>query len=145
VYVNDDGVGVALLGAYAATGKEKYLDAAVGAADFWTRAEVDLPALAANPAVAIFLIDVYRITRDRKYLPVIERYMSRTLALQCKLRDPMLQGCFIGEDMAAHYDKSSKPTDYVDLRITAYALIALAKIAARRPSQLGCSYSCFGF
>jgi len=144
VAINDDGVGVALLGAYAVTGKKKYLDAAVGAADFWTRVETDLPALAPYPAVALFLADVYRMTRDRKYLPKIDEYIRKTLALQCRSRDPMLHGCFIGEDMAKHYDKRSKPTDYVDLRITAYALIALAKIAAKKPRQWGCSYSCFG-
>jgi len=45
--------------------------------------------------------------------------------------------------MAKHYDPNSCPTDYVDLRITSYALIALSKIAAKEPSQWGCSYSCF--
>jgi len=144
VYINDDGAGVALLSAHVVSGRREYLDAAVAAADFWTRVKVDLPALAAYPSVALFLADVYRRTQDRKYLPKIEQYARRTLALQCRSRDPLLRGCFIGEDMATHYDKRSRPTEYVDLRITSYALIALAKIAARRPAQWGCSYSCFG-
>jgi len=145
VYINDDGASVALLGAYAVTRKTKYLDAAVGCADFWTRVETELPALAANPAVALFLMDVYRLTGDRKYLATIERYVRLTLSLQCKSRDSRLRGCFIGEDMARRYDKRSKPTDYVDLRITAYALIALSKIAAKDSREWGCSYSCFGW
>ena len=48
------------------------------------------------------------------------------------------------EYMAIYYDKKTSPMDYVDLRITSYALIALAKIAATRPEQWGCSYSGFG-
>ena len=146
VYVNDDGVGEALLCAYAVTGKRKYLDAAVGFADFWADVTEELPLLAAHASVALFLADVYRLTRDRKYLPKIEEYARRILSLQClKTKDPMLRGCFIGEDMATSYDKKSQPMDYVDLRITSYSLIALAKIAARAPAQWGCAYSCFGW
>ena len=146
VYVNDDGVGVALLCAHAVTGKRKYLDAAVAFADFWTRVEERLPTFASNASVALFLADVYRLTGDRRYLPKIEEYTRQTIALQClKTKDAFLRGGFIGEDMAKHYDKRSEPADYVDLRITSYALIALSKIAARRPSEWGCAYSCFGW
>jgi uncharacterized protein YyaL (SSP411 family) len=144
-FSNDDGVGVAMLATWAATGKTKYLDSAVGMGDFWPRTGVQPPPLAAYPSVALFLTDLYRITGDRQYLPVIEQFIEKTLSLQCSSRDGMLNGGFIGEDMAKHYDKKSKPTDYVDLRITSYAMIALAKIACRKPADWGCAYSCFGF
>lgn len=146
VLVNDDGLGVALLAAYAVTGSPRYRDAAVGAADFWVRAAGNPDRLAAYPAITLFLADVYRLTRDRKYLPLLEAYARETMALQyVALDDPLLHGCLVGEDLAACYDKRSRPRDYVDLRTTSYALIALAKLAARSPAQWGCAYSCFGW
>jgi hypothetical protein len=47
--------------------------------------------------------------------------------------------------MAKRCDKTTVPTDYVDLRTTSYTLIAFSKIAAERPSQWRCAYSCFGW
>jgi len=144
VFINDDGLGVALLAAYAVTGDIRYRDAAIGAADFWTRLTTAPDRLAVFPSVALFLSDVYRLTGDRKYLPRIAEYARKTISLQyLSSKESLLHGCFIGEDMAKHYDPNSCPTDYVDLRITSYALIALSKIAAKEPSQWGCSYSCF--
>lgn len=146
VLTNDDGLGVALLSTYAVTGKRKYLDAAVGVADFWANVSAEPVRLAAYPAVALFSADVYRLTRDRKYLPLIERHARRTIDLQCLDRgEAVLHGCFIGEDMAKHYDRRTSRTDWVDLRITSYALIALSKVAAERSKQWGPAYSCFGW
>ena len=146
VFINDDGIGVALLAAYAVTGDKRYREAAVGFADFWTKV-TDMPEkLAAYPCVTLLLADVYRLTGDRKYLPRIVEYVQKTISLQyLSPREPLLHGCFIGEDMATHYDKKSRSTDYVDLRITSYALIALAKVVASRAGQWGCSYSCHGW
>ena len=71
--------------------------------------------------------------------------MRKTIALQYLApKEPFLHGAFIGEDMAKSYDPKFKPTDYVDMRTASYALIALAKVAAAKPVQWGCSYSCFG-
>jgi len=145
VYVNDDGVGVTLLSAYAIGRQRRHLDAAVRWADWWLRVAGPPPKLAAHPAALLFLSDVYRLTGDARYLAKIEELAQATLALQCRARDPLLHGAFIGEDMAQVYDKRSKPEDYVDLRITSYALIALAKLAARTPAQWGCAYSCYGW
>lgn len=143
---NDDGVGVAMLATYSATGKKKYLDAAVGMADFWVDADMEPTALAAYSSIALFLADMARLTGDKKYLPRIEEFTAKTLALQwTKKSDPMLYGAYIGEDMATWYDTKSKATDWVDLRITSYSLIALAKVAASKASQWGCAYSCFGW
>ena len=147
VYINDDGLGVALLAAYGVTGDTRYRDAAVGAADFWTRVTTTPDRLAVFPSVALFLSDVYRLTGDRMYLPRITEYAFKTMALQHKSpREPFLHGCFEGEDLAAvRYDQTTKPLDYVDLRMTSYALIALSKIAAAKTAQWGCAYSCYGW
>ena len=146
VLTNDDGIGVAMLSTWAVTGRKKYLDAAVGWADFWLSVDEEPERLAAFPSLLLFVADVYRLTRDRKYLPLLSRFARRTLELQCiRPKDPLLHGAFIGEDMAARYDRRTKPTDWVDLRVTSYALIALAKLAAERPSGWGCAYSCFGW
>ena len=147
VFINDDGLGVALLAAHAVTGDVRYRDAAVGAADFWTRVTTTPDRLAVFPCVALFLSDVYRLTGDRKYLPRIAEYAAQTVALQhLSPHEPFLHGCYEGEDLAAvRYDKTTKPLDYVDLRMTAYALIALSKIAATKPNQWGCAYSCYGW
>jgi len=146
VFINDDGLGVALLSAYAVTGDKRYRDAAVGSADFWLRTTARPDRLAVYPCVALFLADVYRLTGDPKYLPQIADYAAETVALQYLApKEPILHGGYVGEDMAKHYDKRSKPTDYVDLRVTSYALIALAKVAATKSAQWGCSYSCFGW
>jgi len=145
VFINDDGIGVALLAAYAVTGDKRYREAAVGFADFWTGITEQPGKLAAYPSVALLLADVYRLTGDRKYLPCIVEFVQKTISLQyLSPKNPFLHGCFIGEDMATHYDKKTCSMDYVDLRITSYALIALAKIAAKRADQWGCSYSCYG-
>ncbi len=145
VYMNDDGVAVTLLAAYAVTRKAKYRDAALGSADHWARITEPLPLFAAPAAVSLLLADAYRLTGDARYLPKLRELTERTLDLQCQSRDPFIRGCFIGEDMATIYDKRSKPADYVDLRITSYALIALSKVAAHKSAQWGCAYSCFGW
>jgi len=146
VISNDDGVGVALLSTYAVTRDEKYLKAALGMADFWADVDEDPTRLAAFSSLSLFLSDVYRLTRDRKYLPAIRRFTRKTIELQyLDRKEPLLHGGYIGEDMAKHYDKTTEPTDWVDLRITSYTLIAFSKIAAERPSEWGCAYSCFGW
>ena len=145
VFINDDGLGVSFLSAYAVTGKRRYLDAAVAAADFWTTVAQEPTLLAAFPAIGLFLADMYRLTGARKYLPMLEHCTHRTLALQCRGRDKLLDGGFIGEDMAKDYDPRTRPEDYVDLRITSYALIHLAKVAARTGRQWSCAYSAFGW
>jgi len=146
VFVNDDGLGVALLAAYAVTGSQRYLDAAIGSADFWARTSARPEMLAVYPSVALFLADVHRLTGDSRYLPRIKDYIQENIALQClATKEPFLRGAFIGEDMATVYNKNSHPKDYVCLRITSYSLMALAKVAAEKPAQWGCAYSCFGW
>lgn len=146
IIYNDDGVGVALLSVYLVTGEKKYLDAAIGMGDFWVTTGLEPKPLAAYSSIALFLADLYRLTGDKKYLPVIEQFTRKTISLQYgNKKDPLLYGGFIGEDMAEIYDKKSKPTDWVDLRITSYTMILLGKLAARSGKQWGCAYSCFGW
>ena len=146
VIVNDDGLGAGLLCTYAMTGKRKYLDAAVNCGRFWTETTGEPEMLAAYSSTSLFLSDLYRLTGDKRYVETIERYTARTIEGQCiELDDALIHGGYLGEDMAAHYDQQTVPTDYVDLRTTSYTLIAFAKIAAKRSSQWGCAYSCFGW
>ena len=115
-------------------------------ADFWVEVEAIPERLASFASIGLFLADVYRLTRDRKYVPAIERFTQMTLDLQCmKKDDGEIFGCFIGEDMAKTYDKTTVPTDWVDLRITSYAMILLGKLAAEKSSQWTCAYSAFGW
>lgn len=146
VFVNDDGLGVALLAAHAVTGEARYRDAAVGWGDVWVKTAARSERLAVYPCLALMLSDIHRLTGDVRYFPVTEEFIRKTISQQyTNPAEPFLDGCFVGEDMATTYDKNSRPADYVDLRITSYALIALAKIAAETPEQWGCSYSAFGW
>lgn len=146
IVYNDDGVGVALLSAYVVTGDHKYLDAATGMGDFWVNSGLEPQPLAAYASIALFLADLYRLTAQKRYIPVIEQFARKTMQLQyLNKRDQLLFGGFVGEDMATIYDKKSKPTDWVDLRITSYAMILLGKLAARSDKQWNCAYSCFGW
>jgi hypothetical protein len=114
--------------------------------DFWVNTGLEPQPLAAYPSIALFLADLYRLTGQKRYLPVIEQFARKTMQLQyLNKKDQLLYGGFIGEDMAEIYDKKSKPTDWVDLRITSYAMILLGKLAARSDKQWNCAYSCFGW
>ena len=87
--------------------------------------------------------EISSLRNDRRY---IEKLARTTINLQYICAgEPLLHGAFIGEDLAERYDKTSKPRDYVDLRVTSYAVIALAKIAAENSAQWSPVYSVFGW
>ncbi|MFC1452638.1 hypothetical protein ACFLSJ_04755 [Verrucomicrobiota bacterium] len=145
---NDDGVGVALLCVWKATGKRKYLDAAVANGDWWLSHDPgQLPCnYAMLPCAAIFMADLARAVNEDRYVGFIEAVADRLFALQI-LRDErsLVTGAFRGEDMAQTYRSGSDPGDYISLRSTAYGLLALGKLAAGNSKQWGPSYSAYGF
>ena len=145
---NDDGAGIAILAVWKATGKRRYLDAAVAMGDWWLAQDMTAlpPLFALLPCLTIFLADLARATCDARYTQFIETFADRLFKLQVT-RDarPVVDGAFQGEDMADDYRPGSSPDQYVCLRATSYGLIALAKLAARRDSDWTAAYSAFGY
>ncbi len=144
---NDDGLGPALIATWKASGKKKYLDAAVANGDWWIKKGNNLPEnYAMIPAVMIFMADFARATSEQRFIDYINAMAERLFALQI-MRDerPKVAGAFLGEDMAPHYRKGSPPGEWISLRCCSYGLIALGKLAAANAKQWGPSYSGFGF
>ncbi|MBN1807707.1 MAG: hypothetical protein JW909_01475 [Planctomycetes bacterium] len=144
---NDDGIGVGLVSAWKASGKKKFLDAAVANGEWWISKGSDLPENWAMPlAVAIFMADLARATGDLKFTAYINGAADGVFSRQI-LRDerPLVAGAFRGEDMAEHYMAGSARSDFISLRCVSYGLIALGKLAAPDSRRWGPAYSAFGF
>jgi uncharacterized protein YyaL (SSP411 family) len=145
---NDDGIGVAILCLWKATGKKRYLDAAVAYGDWWAARDLDnLPGTYAMlPAITLFLTDIARATGDTRYTKFMEAMAPKLFALQVN-RDEnrLVSGAFMGEDMAPNYRKGADAGDFISLRSISYGLLAMAKLAARSGKEWGPSYSAFGF
>ncbi|MCE9616163.1 MAG: hypothetical protein K8T26_17965 [Lentisphaerae bacterium] len=145
---NDDGVGVALLCAWRATGRKRYRDAAVAYGTWWLTRDLAAlpPTYAMLPSLGIFMTDLARATGDAAYARFLDAIADRIFSLQI-LRDerPLVAGAFRGEDMAPRYRAGSDAGDFISLRSTSYGLIVLAKLAAGNVREWGPSYSMFGF
>ncbi len=132
---NDDFTALALMRAYLLTWKARYLDAARKYLDWILRQQTPSGAFgrpAVNSAAAtliIELLDLHRITRERKYLDACGRSLDHFLSLQeLKRRDKRLHGGFYGTGADyAHGKRSSLNT-----RTGCYALAALLKLEGRR-------------
>lgn len=148
-FTNDDGVGVALIAAFRATGEEKYREAALRNGEWW----LNLPGLpetyASIPAGLNFLLDLHRFTGDKRYLDKSAPYLERTLQLQVRETDtPLAQGGFRGHDLEGKRETeafSAGPENYISHRTTMYSMMALAKAAARSEGEWNLAYSGFGW
>jgi lantibiotic modifying enzyme len=140
---NDDGCGVALVAAYVATGKKKYLEVATNYADYLCTHTRDITRFAAPGVQTLFLMDMYKLTKRSRYRKASEEraeiFMKRQVL---KSSDRNACGGFIGEDENPDdYVEGSKKTDFVVTRTTAYSTMALFKLAGRNEP----TYSAFGW
>ena len=142
-FTNDDGVGVALLAAHRVTGDARYREAAERNGGWWRRMKRLPDTYASIPAGLNFMLDLHRFTGDDGYLETAAAYIDRVLELQ----DPGTGG-FRGHEAACARSKKmwpGDPLDYVCLRTTMYAVMALAKLAAGPDGDWNMAYSAFGW
>lgn len=126
---NDDGGGVGLLNAYALTGRQKYLNAAMQIADYFNVARNPCPVFSGIGSVANFLLEVDHVTGRAEYRKTAERLARQLLRLQVKTGSPLVKGAFRGEDEGGKwYVEGSKNDDFVTTRVTAYAALVLFKL-----------------
>jgi len=128
VIYNDDGGGVSLLNAYLLSGREKYLEAAVSAADYFASPGLEIPLYSGIGSAANFLLEVHRVQDGEAYREAALRLARKLLALQVKKGPKLVRGAFRGEDEGGHgYVKGSRAEDFVTTRVTCYAVLALFK------------------
>ncbi len=140
---NDDGCGVSLVCMYLATGEKLFLDVASSYADYLcTHPELAEGRFAAPAIQAVFLMDMYRLTGKRKYLGASrERAEIFTPRQVLDSEDVYARFGFIGEDEEPEwYYPGSKREEFVVTRATAYAAMAMFKMAG----IVGPAYSAFG-
>ncbi len=141
-FTNDDGLGVALIACWRATGDDKYRAAALRYGAWWLGTEIFPDTYAALPSAMLFFLDLYRLTGDARYLRKTEVYAERVFALQAvDADDPRTYGGFAGHDG----EPDIVPTDFISLRTTMYAIMAFCKMAAATDDQWNLAYSAFGW
>lgn len=132
--LNDDGLMGALLCAYQATGRAKYLDVCKRHSA-WIRASVrpPLPIVSGLPCMCTFMVELSAISGEPAHEAwAVETLKRHVLPLQVRApKDPMTGGAFRGEDEPVHYygPKTAKKTDFITTRVTAYATLACLKVA----------------
>lgn len=143
---NDDGVMVAILCLDRVHPEPRLQQAALRNAAWWLNLRERPHLYAATPAAMIFLLDVARLTGRREYLDWVLARLDGLLALQCRRRDPRVQGAFLGEDGGRRFQEflGCPPGETASLRMTSYALIALSKLAANAKTWSP-AYSRFGW
>lgn len=130
---NDDFGATTLMNAYLYYGDEKYLE---GMKDFagWLISEQNddgsfykKPVAAGSAVAPIELIDLYRITKNRKYLDTAIKAGKHLLTLQeTESKEKKMHGGFYGMTDNRHGTR-----EMINLRTTAYALIALLKLEGK--------------
>ncbi len=149
VITNDDGFGVALIAAYRVKGDEKYREAALRYGKWWLEQKEMPPKYSSITSVFNFLLDMYRFTGDSAYAEKALAYMERTLELQSiNPGVPEVHGGFRGHECSCSEEEELYPGDplnYISLRTTMYAMMALGKVAAENEDQWNCAYSGFGW
>lgn len=127
VAVNDDGAGTAILVAHAATGRQRYLDAAIRYGHYLIKQ--DVPELwAALGLRMLFLYDLARASGDKCFSDWADRHVEPLLQRQqLDTDDPLARGGFIGEDEPADGYCGGQGDEYVVNRPTAYSALALMR------------------
>ena len=140
---NDDGCGVSLVCAYRASGRKRYLNVAADYADYLCDHIDGITRYAAPGIQAIFLMDMYRLTRRKKYRAAAAARADIFLKYQVmKSKDPNARYDFVGEDEDTKWYYPGAPKKaFVVTRTSAYSAIALFKLAGR----VGPYYSAFGW
>ncbi len=139
---NDDFATIGLLGAWLRYGDDVYLDRVRAFAD--RMIDHQNPAGSfhdpyvppASATVPILLLDLYRLTGERKYFDAAHRAGEHLLTLQeTESDDGKARGGFHG-----YSGKKPDSREYINLRTTSYALIALWKLEGK---EAGPYYSVF--
>jgi uncharacterized protein YyaL (SSP411 family) len=133
---NDDFTSLALLRAYLLTWKNKYLDAVRRYMDWIIRQQQPRSGAFGKPTVnsaaaslIIELLDLHRITREKKYRQAADHSIDYFLSLQeLKRKDRRVHGGFYG--IAGAYSHGRRSS--LNTRTGAYALAALLKLESRR-------------
>ena len=131
------------------TGKEKYREAALRNGGWWLALDRFPETHASVPAALNYFLDLYRLTGDRRFLEKSGPYIEKVLESQClNPENRAAHGGFRGHDLAGEREKkihTAGAMDYVSHRTTMYAMMALAKIAARSEKEWNMAYSAFGW
>jgi rhamnogalacturonyl hydrolase YesR len=148
-FTNDDGVGVAMIAAFRATGEKKYREAVERNGGWWLGLNQLPETFASVPAGLVLLLDMARFTGNEGYVRAAGPYIDKVLSMQyLNPKNPQGHGGFMGLDMEGGRECAmwkSKPEDYVSHRTTMYAMMALAKIAAETEADWNIAYSSFGY
>jgi rhamnogalacturonyl hydrolase YesR len=148
-FTNDDGVGVALVSAFRATGDEKYREAANRNGRWWRSINQFPDTYASIPAVLLFLLDMYRFTDEKDYLKASMPYIEKVLEMQhLDKAHPKVHGGFLGHDLCGDRERAihtAEMDNYISHRTTMYAMMALAKVAASSEAEWNIAYSAFGW
>lgn len=142
VCYNDDGAGVALVGAWRVLGERRYLESAVALGDWMTTRRPPFPCHVAASNFANLLLELHRLTKRGCYLEWVIEHLPHILALQVRgSGDPEADGAFRGEDELVKWYFGGEPKEYVNTRNTAYSALALFKLDG---AAFGPGYSTYG-
>jgi rhamnogalacturonyl hydrolase YesR len=147
-FTNDDGVGIALIAAFRATGSEKYREAALRNGEWWLTLDRFPETHASVPAALNYFLDLYRLSGDKRFLEKSGPYIDAVLSSQCLDPGNRAHGGFRGHDLAGQREKkihTASSLEYVSHRTTMYAMMALAKAAAQSEKEWNMAYSAFGW
>ncbi len=143
VCYNDDGAGVALLGAYRILNDRRYLDAAAALGDWMTTRSAPFPSFVTPLNFANLLLDLHRLTGRAGYLQWVLDNLRGILELQVRRSgDHNADGAFRGEDEPTKWYFGGSGRNYVNNRNTAYAALALFKLDG---AAFGPGYSIYGW
>jgi hypothetical protein len=142
--LNDDGAGVALLGAYRATKQEAIFEQLEKYAAWTLTKSTPLPTFSGYVSMGNFMVDMYRQTGRKEYLEwVLDNLNAGLLRLRITDRKSEDYGAIRGEDEPAKWYWGGRQDEYTCMRTNAYAAMLLFKLSDPRNWCPG--YSAFGW
>jgi hypothetical protein len=145
IALNDDGSGVHLLMAYKLLKDKKYLEIAKDYGDYILKQRLPYEIYSAHPGRFNYLLELSFMTGDRKYADHVKKNIHYLLKLQyLNPKQPMHHGAFRGEDEPTKWygPKGAKGMEFVNNRMTAYAVMTLFKMDGK---VKGPAYSALGW
>jgi hypothetical protein len=142
--LNDDGGGVAMLGAYLATGQKAILAQLEKYAAWTLTKKTPLPTFSGFVSMGNFMLDMYRQTGRKEYLQwVLDNLSAGLLKLRITDRKSEDYGALKGEDEPSKWYWGGKQDEYTNMRTNAYGAMLLFKLAD--PKNWCPGYSAFGW
>jgi hypothetical protein len=144
IAVNDDGMGAALLSGERLMHSRKYLEAGIRLGDWLLTQKQKVHAACSLPNRLCYLMDLFRLTGNRKYYDYVLSRLNEVMKLQVtRSKDRFVLGGFRGEDEPPQaYVQGSSKLEYVTTRVTTYAALLLFKLVSKDWTP---GYSCFGW